>query len=805
MRKVVLYKSNERLWTGLCFVLFFCFSLSPVYGRASDMKGRLRGQVIDEVTQNPLVAAAVILEGTTKGTAVDMDGHYIIENIAPGIYNVRFMMMGYKERVVNNVVINPNRTTWQKIEMKPIVIQSEKVSVTAGYFHEARDGVVSNRSVDYQELRSDPGSAEDIQRVVQTLPSVVSGADQDNEIIVRGGMPGENLFVMDNIEIPNPNHFAEQGYGGGPINMINTDFVRRVDFYAGAFPARFGDKCSSVMDISLREGDREHMTGHASLGMAGAGLMAEGPLDSGRGSYIFSARTSYLDLIADAIGLTAIPTYYNLQGKVVLDINRNNQLLFNGLYGDDKIALDEGEDDMGNEDYLFDIKSGQYALGTTLRTLYGDKGFSRLTLSQVSNHWDENITRLSKQPVWNNRSEETETTFKSEMVYLPVKQLELNFGAQLKRIHFNLRKFGERDTIYYHEFDENGEAHAVDIFQTYDAFSVNNQKNTYKAAAFGQIKWNPGTFLTATLGLRADYFEYINETAIDPRLGFSFGLTPKTHLNLAVGRHSQAPNYSEITAHPMNSDLKYKETRQAVLGLDHLFREDILMTFEVFYKDYQKVPVGVADLTADPFDVSDGRGVSQGTGYSKGFELFLQKKLTGQYHFSVSYAYSIARGKDPRDGAYFDWDYDYRHMLTAMGGLHFDLKDKSWYRKMKKNWLYKTLGWLLPLSDEVELSCRLRYLGGRPYTMPVYHPELQIWILDGDVPLNDHRYPYYLRLDLRIDQRYMFDGWNIVAYLDMMNVLDRRNIWMYWYDSDGTVNSVDQFHFVPIGGITFEF
>ncbi len=229
------------------------------------------------------------------------------------------------------------------MELTSTILESDGVVVTAGYFHEAKDAVVSNRSMDFEEIRSDPGSAEDVQRAVQALPSVVSGSDSQNDIIVRGGMPGENLFIMDNIEIPNPNHFGYQGVGGGPVNMVNTYFIRKVDFYAGAFPAKYGDKASSVMDISLRDGNRERYAGHFYLGMSGAGAMAEGPLPGKKGSWILSARKSFLDLIISSTGLSAVPKYYSLQGKISYDINSKNKLLIKGIYGNDKIKIeDEG-------------------------------------------------------------------------------------------------------------------------------------------------------------------------------------------------------------------------------------------------------------------------------------------------------------------------------------------------------------------------------------------------------------------------------------------------------------------------------
>ena len=165
-------------------IVCLCFLLSNGYSQSIPY-GKIRGKVVDEATQSGLPLVNIMIEGTEIGTAADTAGNYIIQRVPPGIYNIKFMMMGYEYRIVNNVVVNPNRTTWQKIELKPSLVEGESITVTAGYFHQARDGVVSNRSMDFEEIRIDPGSAEDIQRVVQALPAVVSGADQDNEIIVN--------------------------------------------------------------------------------------------------------------------------------------------------------------------------------------------------------------------------------------------------------------------------------------------------------------------------------------------------------------------------------------------------------------------------------------------------------------------------------------------------------------------------------------------------------------------------------------------------------------------------------------------
>ena len=215
------------------------------------------------------------------------------------------------------------------------------------------------------------------------MPSVVSGSDQLNEIITRGGTTGENLFMMDQIEIPNPNHFGMMGTGGGPINAINTLMVENVDFYAGAFSARYGDKASSVMNITLRDGNRENFRANLDMSIAGFGGILEGPILNGSGSYLLSVRKSYLDLIIRNTGLTAVPYYYNLQGKLVFHLNPGNKLIINGFYGNDHIHIQDNKGQRGSR-HAENVKSAnqQFVFGSTLRTLWSNKMVSFLTLSE---------------------------------------------------------------------------------------------------------------------------------------------------------------------------------------------------------------------------------------------------------------------------------------------------------------------------------------------------------------------------------------------------------------------------------------
>ena len=767
--------------------------------------GRISGRVIDQATEQPLPAVNVMIEGTQLGAATDEQGRFRIDRVPAGTQRVRFRMIGYKELVKADVPVTPGRTTVIEVELEPAVLSGEEVVVSAGYFQEARDAVVSNRSVDFEEVRSDPGSAEDIQRVMQALPAVVSASDQDNEIIVRGGMRGENLFVMDEIEIPNPNHFGYQGTGGGPINGLNPYFVRRVDFYAGAFPARYGDKVSSVMDITLRDGNREQVTGHAYLGMAGAGAMAEGPIGSGKGSWILSGRKSFLDLIISATGLTAVPQYHNFQGKLVYDFSPRHRLTLNGLYLADRITI-EGEKESGytRGEQNVRTRGHQYAVGATWRVLWGKWGFTKVTLFRVLNNWNIYVYDGRHRPVYNNRSTESENALKVRQVISFGPQLELEGGFTVKGVDFDHDVWSDPDTVFFYDVSADPDT-VLGVFRSYPEWRVLTSERSYKRAAYLQTRWFPVPRLALHAGVRFENFAYTGSSVWGPRIGLSLQLAPSTWLNAAYGDHYQSPSYIELTSHPLNRGLRDKHVRQWVVGLEKLFAEDIRGTLEVYSKSYEDVPIPISWTTADPYDISGGRYVSEGKGYARGFEVFLQKKMSGNVRFILSYAHSSAMGYDPRLSRYYPWDFDYRDMFTFISGLRFNLRDRPWYRKWSRSPAGKMLAWLLPLADQVDVDIRLRYLGGRPYTRPTYHPELHRWVVEENQPINANRLPYYFRFDFRIDRRFFFKGWNLVTYLDFMNVTNRDNIWDYLFRNNGTVERVLQWKVLPVGGVAVEF
>ncbi len=345
--------------------------------------GTVLGMVRDANTLQPLVGANVMIIDTELGDATDLEGKFEITGIGVGTRHLQVRMIGYETRVFLNLMVTTARPLDLVIEVKMVSLEGETVEVEGKPFTRSTAAVLSTMHVDNFEIRSDPGGTFDIQRMVQSLPSVTSASDQENEIITRGGMPGENLFLLDNIEIPNPNHFGIEGAGGGPINMINPLFVREIEFTPGAFSARYGDKASSVMDIRLREGSREQFETAFDLSMAGASINAEGPIADGKGAFLTSTTWSFLDLIVESIGMTAVPEYNNHQVKIVYDLSPSNRIILNALAGFDQINIMSENEVLTRGAESVDWEGEVYVAGASLQTLLGQHGYGLTTLSTV--------------------------------------------------------------------------------------------------------------------------------------------------------------------------------------------------------------------------------------------------------------------------------------------------------------------------------------------------------------------------------------------------------------------------------------
>ena len=302
--------SNIFLYLQWFFVLGFLLSFNTNFAQT----GTIQGKVFDPINNEGIPFVNVVIQGTTTGTTTNIDGGYEITNLEPDLYNIEASFVGYKSKIVYEIQVFNSKPAEVDIPLEPAAEELAEVVVKADPFVQREESPLSLQSIGVNEIQRNPGGNRDISKAIQSLPGVASSVSFRNDIIIRGGGPNENRFYIDGIEVPNINHFATQGSTGGPVGLLNVNFIKNVDFYTGAFPANRGNALSSVMEIQQREGRTDRLGFNFTLGSSDVGLTAEGPLGK-KGTFIASFRRSYLQLLFEALELPFLPTYNDFQFK----------------------------------------------------------------------------------------------------------------------------------------------------------------------------------------------------------------------------------------------------------------------------------------------------------------------------------------------------------------------------------------------------------------------------------------------------------------------------------------------------------
>jgi hypothetical protein len=273
---------------------FAIVAISLMFGSLMHAQsGIVKGRVFNSENNEAISFANIYLDSIFIGAVSDIDGNYRIEDVEPGIHTVICTYIGFEKAIISEINVTSTRPTILDIPLKEEIATLNEVVVVASAFNRKEESATSLRTINATEVSRNPGGNRDISKVIQVLPGVASTVSFRNDIIIRGGAPSENRFFLDGIEVPNINHFATQGSSGGPVGMINVNFIREVDFYASAFPVNRGNALSSVMDFKQITGNDEKLTGSFTVGSSDIGLTLDGPIGK-NSTFILSARRSYL-------------------------------------------------------------------------------------------------------------------------------------------------------------------------------------------------------------------------------------------------------------------------------------------------------------------------------------------------------------------------------------------------------------------------------------------------------------------------------------------------------------------------------
>lgn len=717
---------------------------------------QVKGTVIDKSSRQPLEFINVMIVGLNKGGVTNAEGKFSIGQVPPGIYRLQASAIGYKTVTTPEYILS-TRDLHIQIEMEENQTELEGVTVTASPFRRDIESPVSLRIIGLQEIEKSPGANRDISRIVQSYPGVAfSPIGYRNDLIVRGGSPSENRFYLDGVEIPNINHFSTQGASGGPVGILNADLIREVNFYTGAFPTDKGNALSSVLDFKLRDGDMERNSLKATLGASEVSLASNGHLGK-KTSYLVSVRQSYLQFLFDMLGLPFLPTFTDAQFKLKTRFDARNELTVLGLGGIDKMKLNTKADDEDNEyilSYLPKIQQETFTLGAVYRHYAGAH-----VQSVVASH-----------SYLNNRNTKYQQNDESDpdRLMLRLRSTEQNTQLRLENSSsFRNWKVTVGTSLDYSQYSNTTfQKIYTDRAQTFD---YHTYLGIMRWGLFGTVNYTSiDERFTASLGLRADANNYSAamkdlSDQLSPRLSLSYQLTEHWSLSGNAGLYYQLPPYTALGFKNNNGlyankyALRYMQVSQGSVGLNWRKGDTFEVSVEGFYKDYDKIPLSVADgipLTCKGNDygvIGNELLTSTAQGRSYGAELLLKWLIAKKLNLASSFTLFKSEYRTDKESEYIASAWDNRFIFNLRGTYN-----------LPRHW-----------SVGMKVSC----IGGAPYTP--YNADksslVTAWNAQGKpyydyTRYNEERLPAFTQVDIRIDKTFYLKRCMLGFYIDLQNI-----------------------------------
>lgn len=732
----------------LCHITISFLWAQPVH--------QVKGTVIDKSSRQPLEFINVMIVGLNKGGVTNAEGKFSIEQVPPGIYRLQASAIGYKTVTTPEYILS-TRDLHIQIEMEENQTELEGVTITASPFRRDIESPVSLRIIGLQEIEKSPGANRDISRIVQSYPGVAfSPIGYRNDLIVRGGSPSENRFYLDGVEIPNINHFSTQGASGGPVGILNADLIREVNFYTGAFPTDKGNALSSVLDFKLRDGDMERNSVKATLGASEVSLASNGHLGK-KTSYLVSVRQSYLQFLFDMLGLPFLPTFTDAQFKLKTRFDAQNELTVLGLGGIDKMKLNTKADDEDNEyilSYLPKIQQETFTLGAVYRHYAGAHVQSVIAshsyLNNRNTKYRQNDESNPDNLTLRLRSTEQNTQFRLENSS-SFRNWKVTVGANLDYSQYSNTTFQKVYTDHAQTFD----------YHTY--------LDIMRWGLFGTINYTSiDERFTASLGLRTDANNYSAAMKdmtdqLSPRLSLSYQLTEHWSLSGNAGLYYQLPPYTALGFKNNNGlyankyALRYMQVSQGSIGINWRKGDTFEVSLEGFYKDYDKIPLSVADgipLTCKGNDygvIGNELLTSTAQGRSYGAELLLKWLIAKKLNLASSFTLFKSEYRNNKESEYIASAWDNRFIFNLRGTYN-----------LPRHW-----------SVGMKVSC----IGGAPYTP--YDADksslVTAWNAQGKpyydyTRYNEERLPAFTQVDIRIDKTFYLKRCMLGFYIDLQNI-----------------------------------
>ncbi|RRB06468.1 TonB-dependent receptor [Larkinella rosea] len=800
-------------------LLFYTGFLSSLHAQTS-LTQTVRGRVSDKESKFPLVGATVqILNATADGlgTATDSLGRYRLPNVPVGRRTVKISLIGYKEALLNNIIVDAGRETILDVDLEEAITELASVTVKAQRTGDARNemAVVSARQFTVDEADRYAGSRGEPARMASNFAGVQGADDSRNDIVIRGNSPGGVLWRVEGISVPNPNHFAIAGTTGGSVSIISNKMLANSDFFTGAFPAEYGNGIAGVFDLRLRNGNNEKHQRSLQFGFLGTEAALEGPLSRKTGSsYFVTYRYANLWLFKKAgidIGTQALPRYQDASFRFNFPLKNNAKLSFWGFGGTSTIDLLISEQEVTDRNIFGQNDRDQYytarmgVAGITYEKPLNRKTFVRLTLAESGTVQDAYHNYLffqngadglpvvennrykitGKAPILDYRFSETKTSLAGAVNHKFSSRSTLRAG-----LIGDLYSFNFIDSARVVTPVPNAPTQLGPWLTRWDS-----RQSAVLLQPYVQWRVNLADRLTLSAGLTSLYFS-LNKNSYspaEPRLGLSWDLPNRQKLSFAAGLHSQIqPTYTYFygadlhkNRQYLNSDVGLTKSWHYVTSYDRLLGRNMRLKIEAYYQKLFDVPIeeqqssfSILNTGAGFSRIFPGKLVNKGTGRNYGAELTLEKFFSDGYYFLVTGSLFDAKYKGS-DGVLRNTDFNGKYAFNAVFAKEF------------------TFG-----RTSLNLGAKFTAIGGRWYG-PVDEARSQAAqdIVYQSASRNTLQFPDYRRFDLKVDYKINRTRLTHTIAVDLVNILGIQNILTLSYapQPDGTfIKREYQLGFLPV-------
>ncbi len=702
---------------------------SPAWAQTPET-GTIRGTVVNARDGAGIGKVAVRLQETRHTTATDDQGQFEIRDVAPGPHELYVSAVDFV-LVKRSVTVSAGATAEVTIVLSEGTgSYTETVTVRGTSMAHQEPTVAAEQtlgSIELQQLRG--VLTNDPMRAVQVLPGVATGDDFRSEFSVRGAGVTQMNFTFEGISTPFLVHTVQQVRETGSVAMVNGDVLDEVSLLSGAYPQRHGNRIGAELDFRMREGSRQRVQSHVSVSATDAGAVFEGPLGrSSRGSWLVSARKSYLDLVVARIypDQQLAFGFSDAQARLVYDVTPRHQVQLAVTAGQSR--LDRQPDTL----QAGDLRVGDNASAVTVFS-WRYLPSARLAVTQRVAFTANDFHNTSRDGPDLDRGQSHDIVYRTDMSYAPQDGMTIESGGEVRR---------SSASLHDQRLGGNGQ------FQVRDDFA----DSALAASAYAQARftWHGGASIVP--GIRVDRRGLLGSTDVSPWIGTMWPLGPRMTLRGGGGLYRQSPGFAEVVGLRGTPTLGSQRAFDADVGLEG--RIGSLSRWQVTI--YDREDRDLVRLADSEVHLANGAFVSASPtshyrnaldGHARGVELLVQRRTPNGLSGWASYSYGFNRYRDLTTGEAFWGDFDQRHTINVYGN----------YR----------------LSDRLSLSARFR--AGSNFPAPGY------WqARDGGYFLtsdrNTLRVPAYSRLDVRANRAFTWEHARLTLFLEALNVYGRTNV-----------------------------